>query len=100
MASPRAMRQMAMGEQKQIHHRRDGDEDDLEKPDARQAKPAKRAIIPVEHHVAMFPKTLQRAVSPAKALSRERAHAFGRFRPRYRVGHINDSLSMLVQRKR
>src|SRR5437762_7073258 len=48
----------------------------------------------------MFPKTLQRAVSPAKALSRQRAHAFGRFRPCYRIGHVNDSLSMLVQRER
>src|SRR6266480_2169082 len=88
------------GEQKQIYHWRDGDEDDLEKPDARQTEPAERAIVPVEYHVAMFPKTLQRAVGPAKTLPRERAHAFGRFRPGDRAGHIDDPLSMFVQRQR
>src|SRR6266487_1255119 len=64
------------GEQKQIHHRRNRDEDDLEKPNARQTEPAERAIIPIEHHVAVFPETLQRAVGPAKTLSRQRPHSF------------------------
>src|SRR6266404_5140352 len=82
------------GEQKQIHHRSDGHKDDLEKPDTRQTKPAKRAIVPVEYHVAMFPKTLQRAVGPAKTLSRQCAHAFWRLCPRDRIGHVNDPLLM------
>ena len=86
------------GEQKQIYHWSDGDEDDLEKPDARQTEPAERAIVPVEYHVAMFPKTLERTVGPAKTLPRERAHAFGRFRPGNSAGHIHDALTMFVQR--
>src|SRR5262249_51042410 len=52
-------------QQEQIHHRRYGDENDLEKPDTGQTEPAERAIVPVEHHVSMFPQTLQRAVGPA-----------------------------------
>src|SRR5215470_4528027 len=48
----------------------------------------------------MFPKTLKRAISPAEALPREGAHAFGRFCPRDGVGHINNALPMSVQRER
>ena len=48
----------------------------------------------------MFPETLQRAVGPAETLSRQRAHTFRRFCPRDCVGHINDPLSVSVQRKR
>ena len=87
------------GQQEQIHHRRNGHENDLEKPDARQTEPAERAIVPVEHHVAMFPQTLQRPVSPARTLSRQRAHSLGRFCPRDRVGHIHDALTVPVQRE-
>src|SRR5205085_725169 len=78
---------------------RDGDEDDLEKPNARQTEPAERAIVPVENHVAMFPQTLQRAVSPAESLSRERAHGFRRFGPGDRLRHVNDPLSIFVERE-
>src|SRR5436190_5603375 len=86
--------------QEQIHHGRNGHKNDLEKPNARQTEPSKRAIVPVEHHVAVFPETLQRAVGPAETLSRQCAHTFRRFCPRDCVGHINDPLSVSVQRKR
>src|SRR5262249_35390275 len=58
-------------EQEQIHGRCDCDENDLKEPNARQTEPPERAIVPVENHVAMFPKTLERTVGPAKSLSRE-----------------------------
>src|SRR6266849_6077274 len=87
------------GEQEQIDHWCDRDEDDLKKPNAWQTEPAERAIVPVEHHVAMFPEALQRAVGPAKTLSRQRAHALRRFRPSDRARHVDDSLPMFVQRK-
>ena len=47
----------------------------------------------------MFPQTLQRAIGPAKPLSCECAHAFGRFCPRDGVGHVNDALPVSVQRE-
>src|SRR5438128_5810331 len=83
--------------QEQIHHGRNGYENDLEKPNARQTEPAERAIVPVEHHVAVFPETLQRAVSPAGTLSRQRAHSFGRFGPGDGVRHIHNALTAPVQ---
>src|SRR5205085_655959 len=79
---------------------RDGDEDDLEKPYARQTEPAERAIVPVENHVAMFPQTLQRPVGPAKTLPRQSAHRFRRFGPGNRLRHVDDALSIFVQRER
>ena len=87
------------GEQEQIHHWCDRDEDDLKKPNARQTEPAERAIVPIEHHVAMFPETLQRAVGPTKTLPRQRPHALRRFRPGDRSRHVDNSLPMSVQRK-
>src|SRR6266581_2589355 len=47
----------------------------------------------------MFPKTLQCAVGPPRTLPRECAHAFWRFRPGDGTGHVNDSLSMSMQRQ-
>src|SRR5947207_6346585 len=45
----------------------------------------------------MFPETLQRAVSPAGTLSRQRTHSFGRFCPRNGVRHIHNALPAPVQ---
>src|SRR3984893_10414915 len=87
-------------EQKQIDDWSDGDEDDLDKADTRQTEPAERAIVPVKDHVAMFPETLQRAVSPPKPLTRKCAHTFRRFRPTDRLRDIHDSLSIFVQHQR
>ena len=80
-----------------IDHRRERDEQDLEKPDARQTEPAERAIAPVKDFVAMFPETLQRAVSPAKTLPRERAQGLRRFRPGDCVRRVNDAVDRVVQ---
>jgi hypothetical protein len=91
---PRTERQR--NEQEQINHRRDSHENDLEKPDAGQTEPAERAIIPVEHHVAMFPETLQRAIGPSRTLSRQRGHRLGRFGPRDRLGHVDDALTAFM----
>src|SRR5206468_6312016 len=79
---------------------RDSDKDDLEKPNAGQTEPAERVIIPVEHHVAVFPKTLQSAIRPPRPLSRKCADSFRRFRPRYCAGHIHDVLPLSMQRER
>ena len=54
-------------EEEKIDQRRDRDEQNWEEPNARQAKPAERAIAPVENFLAMFPKALQGAVGPAMA---------------------------------
>src|SRR5438477_10048633 len=54
--------------QKQIHRRRDSDEDDLKKPNTRQTEPTEGSVVPVKDHIAMFPETLQRSISPAETL--------------------------------
>src|SRR6266496_1398595 len=77
----------------------DSDEDDLEKPNGGQTEPAKRAIVPVEHHVAVFPKTLQRAIRPPRPLSRKCADSFRCFCPRYCAGHIHNALPLSMQRE-
>src|SRR5262249_57764943 len=74
-------------------------ENNLEKPNVRQTEPAKRAIVPVEYHVAMFPEALQRAVSPSEALTRQCANGLRRFCPGDGVGNVNNPLPMSVQRQ-
>src|SRR5437764_438354 len=85
------------GEEEEIDQRGERHEQDLEKPDAGETKPAERPVAPVKDFVPMLPETLQSAVSPAEALPGERGQSLGSFRPGNRVRRVDDARCALMQ---
>ena len=85
--------------QQQIGEGRECGEKYLKQPDLWQSDCSKCSVTRVESQPAVFPKALERPVSPTKALSRQGPDRFWRFGPGNRLRDINDTLSIFVKRE-
>lgn len=87
-------------DQHPIHHWADRHQEDLEKPDTRQAEPAKSAAPGVEDQVSMLPEALQRSEGPAKALFGQSREGFRRLGPGDGVGGVGNAKASPVKAER